>query len=141
MRSRYNQSPSIEATASSADEKGPWRLCPERESATALSKEYGSRVISNGIRFSRTACRMKILMAVVMFIPKSAKSASACFFSSLSVLILMFVSICLPLCKRVIRCAHIGNILSLFLLKFPFIRTPSSPIHYYYRRHAKIEKS
>ena len=56
-------------------------------------EENGSMVISKGILFSLTAYLMKIFRTVVIFILKSAKRESACFFSSVSVLILIFASI------------------------------------------------
>jgi hypothetical protein len=60
-----------------------------RVSEIAFSNEYGSLVISKGIRFSRTACLRNMLRAVVIFIPKSEKRDSACFFNSESVFTLI----------------------------------------------------
>ena len=56
-----------------------------------------SLVISKKKRFSRTAWRRKTFNAVVIFIPKSEKRTSACFFNSESVFTFI-VAVILRLC-------------------------------------------
>lgn len=68
----------------------PYRPSPTSAAACRLSSLRQSADTSNGIRFSRTVRRAKMVNAVVMFIPTLLQNDSNSFFSSASIRIFTF---------------------------------------------------
>nr|DAL51298.1 MAG TPA_asm: hypothetical protein [Caudoviricetes sp.] len=63
-------------------------------------EKKGSALISKGIPLCRTSCLRKTVVAVVMFMPSSASTASACCLRASSMRMLMFAMIIASLCDK-----------------------------------------